>query len=81
LVPELVAKGYTVLHGDAHVDNAGGITSFYRDGTDMRAVYQKLKAEGVTASHRILPGGQAVVRLSPHFYNTDDELRRCLELV
>jgi selenocysteine lyase/cysteine desulfurase len=63
------------------VDNAGGITSFYRDGTDMRAVYQKLKAEGVTASHRILPGGQAVVRLSPHFYNTDDELRRCLELV
>jgi selenocysteine lyase/cysteine desulfurase len=47
----------------------------------MRAVYQKLKAEGVTASHRILPGGQAVVRLSPHFYNTDDELRRCLELV
>ena len=81
LVPELVAKGYTVLHGDAHADNAGGITSFHREGTDMRAVYQKLKAEGVTASHRVLPGGQAVVRLSPHFYNTDDELRRCLELV
>jgi selenocysteine lyase/cysteine desulfurase len=81
LVPELVAKGYTVLHGDAHADNAGGITSFYRDGADMRALCQKLKAEGVSVSHRVLPGGQSVVRLSPHFYNTDEELRRCLELV
>jgi selenocysteine lyase/cysteine desulfurase len=47
----------------------------------MRELYQKLKAAGVTASHRILPGGQAVVRLSPHYYNTDAELRRCLELL
>ncbi len=81
LVPELVAKGYTVLHGDAHADNAGGITSFHREGTDMRAVHLRLKEAGVATSHRILPGGQAVVRLAPHFYNTDDELRRCLELL
>jgi len=81
LVPELVAKGYTVLHGDAHADNAGAITSFYREGTDMRALHQKLKASGVTTSCRILPGGQSVVRVSPHYYNTDAELRRCLELV
>lgn len=81
LVPELVAKGYTVLQGDAHADNAGGITSFHREGTDMRALHQRLKAAGVHTSCRILPGGQAVVRLSPHYYNTDDELRRCLELV
>jgi selenocysteine lyase/cysteine desulfurase len=47
----------------------------------MRELYQKLKSAGVTASHRILPGGQAVVRLSPHYYNTDAELRRCLELL
>lgn len=81
LVSELVAKGYTVLHGDAHADNAGGITSFHRNGTDMRALHQRLKEAGVSTSHRILPGGQAVVRLSPHFYNTDEELRRCLDLL
>ena len=38
LAPELMAKGYTVLTGDPHADNAGGITSFYRDGTDRRAL-------------------------------------------
>ena len=81
LVPALAAKGYTVLQGEAHADNAGGITSFHREGTDMRALHQKLKAAGIGTSCRILPGGQAVVRISPHFYNTDDELRRCLDLL
>jgi len=39
---------------------------------------RRLKEAGVTASVRKLPDGQAVVRFSPHFYNTDDELRVAL---
>ncbi|MCE2826257.1 MAG: aminotransferase class V-fold PLP-dependent enzyme [Verrucomicrobium sp.] len=81
LVPRLQAQGYTVLQGDAHPDNAGGITSVHREGTDLKALHQKLREAGVTTSLRILPGGQAVLRLSPHFYNTDEELQRCLDLM
>lgn len=81
LVPRLQAKGYTVLQGDAHADNAGGITSIHREGTDLKALHRKLREAGVTTSLRILPGGQPVLRLSPHFYNTDGELQRCLDLL
>ncbi|MFM7805401.1 MAG: aminotransferase class V-fold PLP-dependent enzyme, partial [Verrucomicrobiota bacterium] len=81
LVPRLQAKGYTVLQGDAHADNAGGITSIHREGTDLKALHRKLREAGVTTSLRILPGGQPVLRLSPHFYNTDEELQRCLDLL
>lgn len=81
LVPAIEAKGYTVLHGDVHADNAGGVTSFLREGEDMPALHRKLSEAGIVTSLRTLPGGRQVVRLSPHFYNTDDELNRCVELL
>ena len=36
---------------------------------------------GVITSLRADRAGQKYIRLSPHFYNTDDELRRVLELI
>lgn len=81
VVAAIQAKGYAVLHGDAHADNAGGMTSFDREGTDMAALHQKLSEAGIVTSLRTLPGGRKVVRLSPHFYNTDAELNRCVELL
>lgn len=81
LVPELVARGFTVLQASTPPENTGGVTSFHRPGEDMAALYRRLRAAGVTPSLRNLPGGQAVVRFSPHFYNTDAELRRALEVL
>jgi cysteine desulfurase/selenocysteine lyase len=81
VVPALQAKGYTVLQPDLHADNAGATISFHREGTDLAALHQQLQAAGVITSLRSLPGGQAVLRISPHYYNTDAEVDRALELL
>ena len=81
LVPALQAKGFTVLNADAKIENAGGIISFHQAGQDLAALHKKLTDAGVVASLRADRKGQNYIRLSPHFYNTDAELQRTLELL
>jgi len=81
LVPALQAKGFTVLNADAKIENAGGIISFHQAGKDLAALHKKMTDAGVVASLRADRNGQNHIRLSPHFYNTDAELRRTLELL
>lgn len=81
LVPALQAKGFSVLNADAKTENAGGIVSFHQAGKDLAALNQKLSEAGIAASLRTNRAGQNFIRLSPHFYNTDAELRRVLELL
>ncbi len=81
LVPLIEAKGYTVLQSSAPTANASGIMTFFRAGTDMAALHQKLEAAGIVASLRADRSGQQHLRFSPHFYNTDEELGRAVELL
>jgi selenocysteine lyase/cysteine desulfurase len=81
LVPELQKRGFTVLNADAKPENAGSITSFFHPGKDIPALHKKLTDAGIVASLRIDRAGKKYLRFSPHFYNTDDELRRVLELL
>jgi selenocysteine lyase/cysteine desulfurase len=81
LVPPLQAKGFTVLNPDAKIENACGIVSFSSPGKDLPALHKKLAAAGVVASLRTDRKGQNYIRLSPHFYNTDAELHRTVELL
>ena len=81
LVPALQAKGFTVLNADAKPENAGGIISFFQPGKDLAELHRKLSGAGVVASLRADRQGQNYLRLSPHFYNTDTELHRVVELV
>lgn len=81
LVPALQNKGYTVMQADAPKEHASSITSFYRDGADLRALHAKLEAVGIITSLRANRTGQQFIRVSPHFYNTDAELNRLLEMV
>jgi selenocysteine lyase/cysteine desulfurase len=80
LIPALLAKGYTVLHAEASATHASGIVTVCKPGEDMPALHQKLKTAGVVTSLRTDNKGQRYIRLSPHFYNTDAELHRALEL-
>ncbi|MFZ1073360.1 MAG: aminotransferase class V-fold PLP-dependent enzyme [Verrucomicrobiia bacterium] len=80
IVPALQAKGFTVLNAGAKTENAGGIISFHQPGKDLAALYKKLTDAGVLASLRTDRKGQNYIRLSPHFYNTDAELQRMLDL-
>src|SRR5471032_3382788 len=81
LVPALQAKGFTVLNADAKPENASGIVSFFQPGKDLAALNKKLSDAGIVASLRTDRKGQNYLRLSPHFYNTDAELQRVLELL
>jgi len=81
LVPALQAKGYQVLHADAPLERASAIISFYKPDTEMADLHQKLLDRGIVTSLRTDRSGQLYIRVSPHFYNTDAELHRLLELL
>jgi selenocysteine lyase/cysteine desulfurase len=81
LVPALQQKGWTVLQPDSPPTNASGIVTFHRDGEDMAALRQKLFEKGIDTSLRTDRKGKNYIRVSPHFYNTDAEINRLLELL
>ncbi|HWF19908.1 MAG TPA: aminotransferase class V-fold PLP-dependent enzyme [Verrucomicrobiae bacterium] len=82
LVPALQAKSYKVVRANDTPENASGIVSFFRtDGGDLAELHQKLMDANVITSLRTDRKGQHYIRLSPHFYNTDTELQRVLELL
>jgi len=81
LVPAVQAKGYTVLHAAAAAQNASGIITFFASGQDLTGLHQKLLDAGIVTSLRADRAGQRYVRLSPHFYNTDAELQRVVEML
>ncbi|MEO7297621.1 MAG: aminotransferase class V-fold PLP-dependent enzyme [Verrucomicrobiota bacterium] len=81
IIPALQSKGYTVLQADALPVNASGIISFFKEGTDLPALHQKLAEANIITSVRADRSSRRYIRLSPHFYNTDAELHRVLEMV
>jgi len=75
---DLLARGFTVLQPDPPPENVGGVLSFFRPDMESAELIRRLEAARVTATIRKLQDGQSVVRFSPHFYNTDEELRVAL---
>ncbi|MEM6911508.1 MAG: aminotransferase class V-fold PLP-dependent enzyme [Verrucomicrobiota bacterium] len=61
--------------------SASGITSLVHPSVDLPALFQKLAAKNVVVSQRHLRGGKAFLRFSPHFYNTEEEIARAVEVV
>ncbi|MCX6883278.1 MAG: aminotransferase class V-fold PLP-dependent enzyme [Verrucomicrobia bacterium] len=81
LVPALQKKGYTVLNADALQPNTGGSITFSKPDVDMAILHAQLQAADIVASLRPDRTGKQYLRFSPHFYNTDEELHRTLELL
>ena len=81
LVPALQAKGFSVLNSEATPESGGGITSFFSPGKDLAPLHAKLSAANILTSLRTDRAGQKYIRLSPHFYNTDAELQRVVEML
>jgi cysteine desulfurase/selenocysteine lyase len=81
MVPELSSRGYVVLQADAPPEHASGIITFHKPGADLPALHDRLTAAGFCTSLRADRAGQRYLRLSPHFYNTDAELHRLLDLL
>ena len=81
LVPGLLAKGCDVMHAEVPEANASGIVTFHKPGEDMTALAEQLGQAGFKVSLRVMRDGSRLIRLSPHFYNTDAELDRLLEVL
>jgi selenocysteine lyase/cysteine desulfurase len=81
LVPALQAKGYTVLQAEAPPQIGSCIISLYKPGEDLTALHKKLSEANIVTSFRADRTGQKYIRLSPHFYNTDAELHRVVEML
>lgn len=79
LAAALQAKGYEVFFPEGQ--QTGGITSCWREGTDMKAVGERLAAKNIIASVRGDRAGRDYLRFSPHFYNTSSDLNLALELL
>jgi cysteine desulfurase/selenocysteine lyase len=79
IVPALQATGYEVLNANAATENQGAMISFFKIGADLAAVHQKLKDANILTSLRGDRNGRKLLRISPHFYNTDAELHRVID--
>ncbi len=81
LIPALQSKGFIVLNADAKPENASAIVSLRRPDKDMATLHKKLAEAKIVTSLRTDRAGKNYIRLSPHYYNTDAELERLLELL
>jgi selenocysteine lyase/cysteine desulfurase len=68
-------QGYEVL-SPRHPEDRSGIVTFRVPGADPHALWKALLARNVVCSPR--SGG---IRISPHFYNTPEEIARFFEIL
>jgi selenocysteine lyase/cysteine desulfurase len=82
LVPALQGRGWQVLGASAGPESSSGIVTISRpDRADLPALHGKMEEAGIFTSLRADRQGRQYIRLSPHFYNTDAELHRVLEML
>jgi len=77
IAPSLKEKGYQVF-GLNGPEQTSGITSFSSQKQDIVQLRNKLDAGGFVVSLRDGLDGNKWIRVSPHFYNTDEEIFRFL---
>ena len=64
--------------------NASGITTAWREpesGAPVEKIFDHLATHDVVVSHRHNREGRGHLRFSPHFYNTETEVDRVIELI
>lgn len=81
LASRLGGLGFHILPPTAG-ENASSITTAWRDSPPtVEAISEHLAKNGVVVSLRHDRSGRALLRFSPHFYNTEAEIDRVAELI
>ena len=80
LIRGLLDKGYDII-GPLEDELSSGITSFSTCDGDVSALRRQLDNSGFVVSLRDGLEGRKVIRVSPHFYNTEEEITRFLEAI
>ncbi len=76
--------GYTLYIEDGEpspAETRTAIVSFTHPSRDLHRVHGELEKKGVVTSHRMNRAGESLLRISPHFYNTEQEIERVVELM
>jgi len=79
LVSRLQERGCDVMFPDLPPAHGGGIVSFIHPSEESVALHARLQAAGIVTSLRAQRGGRRWMRISPHYYNTQDELDRFIQ--
>ena len=80
LVRPLREAGFQFL-GPLDGPAASGITTFQHPARESAVLFRALEEGKVIASLRFDRAGRQYIRVSPHFYNTVDEMGRVVELL
>jgi selenocysteine lyase/cysteine desulfurase len=76
----LLAAGFHFL-GPVDGPNASSITTFHHPARASGALFRALEEQKIAASLRYDRAGLECIRLSPHFYNTVEEIARVVEIL
>lgn len=67
--------------GPTEGPTASGMLTVSHPGVETAALFRTLQDKGVTVSQRHDRAGKSYLRISPHFYNTEPEIDRTLEIL
>jgi selenocysteine lyase/cysteine desulfurase len=80
LVGQLEPLGFRI-HGVSEGPAASGITTFHHESRSATELFKKLEAAHVISSLRHDREGRDYIRVSPHYYNTEEEIDRVVEVL
>lgn len=80
-VEALQTAGWEVLHPDAAPVNASSIVTAFKPGADLTPYFQKLQSAKISVSLRWSRDNRQFLRLSPHFYNTRNEIEQVVRIL
>jgi cysteine desulfurase/selenocysteine lyase len=81
LIFGLVELGFTPLGATTNAAHFSGIITVSHSTRDIPSLFKRLSENRVVCSPRQDRQGNHYLRFSPHFYNTEDEVDRVLELL
>ncbi|KIE58366.1 segregation protein B [Methylacidiphilum kamchatkense Kam1] len=73
--------GWKCLSDDFPLERCSGIISATATGVDPTELLAKLKSQGIIISFRMDRNKNWYIRFAPHFYNTEDEINRAIEIL
>ena len=80
LINKLESLGFSI-NGPKIGHNASSITTFKPSEENALAIFNKLTKAGIICSCRKDRSGEQFLRFSPHFYNTETEIDRAIEIL
>lgn len=77
----LQERGCEVLFPQSPAANTGGITTFRNPREEAVSLQARLQTAGIVTSLRTQRGGRQWIRVSPHYYNTHQELEHLVDQI